>query len=100
MKSPNHRPAALQKVGTQAGWNELNDALFLVFKFGGANISPDWISFEIGGVIAGTWTRNCEDRACTALSHVTPMPEPGMLALFGVGMLGTVLLRRRRRTAR
>jgi hypothetical protein len=99
IESPNRRLSALQNAGTKAGWNELNDALCRVFKLGGANISPDWVSFEIGGATSGNWSLNCEGRACTGLSHVMLVPEPGMLALFGAGILGAGLLRRRRRAA-
>lgn len=77
------------------------DGLFLVFKFGAGQISPDWISFQMDGVASGTWSVNCEgQRNCQGLSHVTLVPEPGMLALFGAGLLGAGMLRRRRRAAR
>ena len=67
--------------------------LHIVFVFGFARISPDWISFQLNGVTQGTWSVNGSRQA---LSNVILVPEPAMLALFGAGLLGLGLARRRR----
>lgn len=66
--------------------------LHIVFVFGFAQISPDWISFQLNGVTEGTWSVSGRQ----ALSNVILVPEPAMLALFGAGLLGLGLARRRR----
>lgn len=68
------------------------DDLHIVFVFGFAQISPDWISFQLNGVTHGTWSVTGRQ----ALSNVILVPEPAMLALFGAGLLGLGLARRRR----
>lgn len=68
------------------------DDLHIVFVFGFAQISPDWISFQLNGVTRGTWSVTGRQ----ALSNVILVPEPAMLALFGAGLLGLGLARRRR----
>ncbi len=69
--------------------------LHIVFVFGFAQISPDWISFQLNGVTHGTWSVTGRQ----ALSNVILVPEPAMLALFGAGLLGLGLARRRRGVA-
>ena len=68
------------------------DDLHIVFVFGFAQISPDWISFQLNGVTHGRWSVS----GTQALSNVILVPEPAMLALFGAGLLGLGLARRRR----
>lgn len=79
--------------------------LTAVFKFGGGNSEPDWISFNIEGITdSETFTSKWSvDPAQQALSHVTlwsknavAVPAPGALGLFSLGLMGLVVSRLRR----
>lgn len=76
----------------------------LGFKFGGGNEPDNWFVYElVSGVSSGDWAyfANKGD----GLSHVNlygkrsvQVPEPGTLALLGLGIVGLTLARRRNRT--
>jgi hypothetical protein len=59
------------------------------------NFSPD-ITYNLsGGTISINWGGNTGPADFTAVFDLVPMPEPVSLALFGVGLTGMGLLRRR-----
>lgn len=69
----------------------------IVFKFGGGNDTPDWISFIMNGITSADWSVNVQQ----ALSHATlygttSVPAPATLALLGLGALGLGFSRRRK----
>lgn len=80
------------------GGSIISDAAWLLVKDG--NNAPVWYLFNISGwdgmmdiVLTGFWP------GTGAISHVSvyAVPEPGMLALFGLGVLGALVSRRRKR---
>jgi hypothetical protein len=85
-------------------WDEFS-SIAVGFKFGTGNQPDEWFVFLLNpSVSSGTWDFvNVFDRG-GGLSHVqlygtpgTNVPEPGTLALLGLGMMGVALARRRKR---
>jgi hypothetical protein len=80
----------------------LYDDIFVVFKFGFAQVSPDWMRYLVDGVFEADWAVDLSQ----ALSNVAlygrgetgtvPVPAPAPLALLGLGLLGLGFARRRR----
>jgi hypothetical protein len=75
------------------------------FKFGTGNRPDEWFVFLLNpSVSSGTWQFVNVFNRGGGLSHVrlygtaggTSVPEPGTLALLGLGLIGTVLVSRRK----
>ncbi|NMT63309.1 PEP-CTERM sorting domain-containing protein [Marinobacter orientalis] len=77
----------------------------LGFKFGGGNEPDNWFVYElVSGVSSGDWLYDAEQGQ--GLSHMNiyakdsvEVPEPGTLALFGLGIVGLTLTRRKTRAS-
>jgi hypothetical protein len=82
--------------GTWSVAGTVENAL-LVFKFG-SNLDPDYISFNLNGILSGTWAVTPVQGG--GLSHAslygttTTVPTPGTLALLGMGLVAFGALRR------
>jgi hypothetical protein len=81
------------------------DNIAIGFKFGTGHQPDEWFVYSLAsGVTSGTWQFVNIFGKGGGLSHVqlygmpgtTNVPEPSVLALFGLGMLGFGLVRRRR----
>ena len=73
------------------------------FKFGTGNQPDEWFIFDLlAGVTAGDWAFINTFAKGDGLSHMVAytkdpnnVPEPGMIALLAIGLLGMVVSRRR-----
>lgn len=81
-------------------WSEF-DTIALGFKYGGGNEPDNWFVYElVSGVSSGDWTYVADQG--DGLSHMNlygkdtvQVPEPGTLALLGLGIVGLTLARRK-----
>jgi len=72
-------------------YDEYSD-IHVAFKFGFAQINPDWMSYSVEGVLNAEWAVTGQQ----ALSNVAvwgkrktvEVPEPGTLGLLGLGLIG------------
>ena len=83
-----------------SGFYDLYENVHMVFKFGAGTLTPDWFSYSLEGVQSGSWELFQSSNPLQALSHVTvyadrKVPEPGVLGLLGLGLLGLFVVRRR-----
>jgi hypothetical protein len=99
-------------VGTNSGefsvsgavWSAYSNVLF-VLQGGGPGFlglfsTPDWAAFTLSdGTASGDWYVSTDEVSKISLygrsDAARAVPEPGMLALFGMGLLGVGLTRRR-----
>lgn len=94
----------------QSLWDDFNVGA-IGFKFGTGNEPDEWFVFSLqDGVFEGDWNfffGSANDGRGGGLSHLTlyakdgsvTVPEPGTLALFGLGLIGLGLARRNKNTA-
>lgn len=79
----------------------------LGFKFGGGSNPDNWFVYElVPNVSSGDWTFSLPLGGGDGLSHMNlygknsvQVPEPGTLALLGLGIVGLTLTRRRNRAS-
>ncbi|MDF0749918.1 PEP-CTERM sorting domain-containing protein [Marinobacter sp. 71-i] len=87
-------------------WGDFG-TIALGFKFGGGNQPDNWFVYElVPGVSSGNWAFNLPLDGGDGLSHMNlygknsvQVPEPGTLALLGLGIIGLTLARRKNRTS-
>ncbi|MDX1756401.1 MAG: PEP-CTERM sorting domain-containing protein [Marinobacter sp.] len=83
-------------------WNTYNSGA-IAFKFGTGNQPDEWFVYSLQlGMTGGDWAFINEYGRGGGLSHVNlygaspvPVPEPGTLALLGLGILGVAGRKRR-----
>jgi hypothetical protein len=89
-------------AGFWDAWNEIA----IGFKFGTGNQPDEWFVYMLNPLInAGDWDFVNKFGKGGGLSHVqiygrgkrTEVPEPGTLALLGLGLVGMIGMRRRKR---
>jgi hypothetical protein len=87
---------------------EGNDSLAIGFKFGTGNLPDEWFVYSLQDLVSsGTWEFFNIGGTGGGLSHLvlyasgdgTSVPEPGTLALLGLGLAGLGFAKRRRRKA-
>lgn len=84
---------------------DLYDTIAIGFKFGGQNQPDTWFVYElVSDISSGDWIYNAGGGQ--GLSHMNlygkdsvQVPEPGTLALFGLGIVGLTLARRKTRAS-
>jgi hypothetical protein len=85
-------------------WNSWS-SIAIGFKFGTGNRGDNWFVFQLDqGTSTGFWGFVNDVNRGGGLSHIElyganrrSVPEPGTLALLGVGLIGAALARRRKR---
>jgi hypothetical protein len=89
---------------SSAVWTAYSSVLF-VMKSGQGQYNPDWAVFNLAsGTTGGSWDVYTLFGNADGLSHVniygqnapTTVAEPATFALFGLGLLGVAISRRRR----
>ncbi|MDT8282487.1 MAG: PEP-CTERM sorting domain-containing protein [Gammaproteobacteria bacterium] len=94
------------QTGSTGTWSIAGAADAIGFKFGTGNQADEWFIYDlVAGVTAGNWEFiNVFNRGgglshvqtyCKAGSDCRSVPEPGMVALLAIGVLGMVVVRRR-----
>lgn len=91
-------------------WNDYSDAA-LGFKFGTGNQPDEWFVFSLQSLVSsGEWAfivgSNVDARG-DGLSHMNlygkkgdiTVPEPGTIALLGLGLVGMTIARRKNKSA-
>lgn len=92
--------------GTTGTWSVASGVDAIGFKFGTGNQPDEWFIFDlVAGVTSGTWDFVNVFGRGGGLSHLqayckgddcdTTVPEPGIAALLGIGLLGMAVVRRR-----
>lgn len=85
-------------------WNDYSDAA-LGFKFGTGNTADEWFVFSLQDLVsAGEWAFVNANNTGGGLSHMNlygkegsvSVPEPGTIALLGLGLVGLTMTRRKK----
>jgi hypothetical protein len=85
-----------------SAWNNAYSSVLLVLQGGGYGFfglasNPDWAAFTLaGGTSGGQWSVSTDKVSSISIyGRTAAVPEPATLGLFGAGLLGLAIMRRR-----